>query len=499
MRSLKPVFTIVVVVGCLAQQPSDIGSPHDPAGGQGATISAAEKKKKERALRRELEGPWKNWLQEDVIYIITPEEAASFKRLQTDDERRQWVEEFWLRRDPTPETFANEFKEEHYRRIACANELYAEGMSPGWKTDRGRIYIKYGPPDEIQSRPASADKASQAVEEWLYRNIEGMGPNIRFQFADVTGRGMYYQSNDPEKDAVANLQPANVRTDAGPAGLSRPPKVPFKELTAIANSHINYHTLPIAVQVDYSKTTRGTDLAYITLQFRNSDLQFVTKDGVARATILVQGDIKLSGRPVDWFEDTVEASIPADMLPQVLSRFTSYSKIVPIRPDFYKMLIVAKDAAAGTVATYEAPLNLPHYDQESLLSSSVLLDRVPNKKSFALESSGFSAHPMGRFRRDAQASVYVEFYNLGMDEGTLKPSGTVESSVVNLATKQRVLEFTDDLSQFENASPSQVGIKKILLMSRLEPGNYALSMKVVDNIKKQTFTAPEAKFSVTAN
>ncbi len=107
-------------------------------------LSDKERKKREAKLRKELETPYKKWLNEDVGYIITDEEKTAFHRLNTDEEREQFIEQFWLRRDPTPDTEENEFKEEHYRRIAYANEHYASGI-PGWKTDRGRIYIIYGP------------------------------------------------------------------------------------------------------------------------------------------------------------------------------------------------------------------------------------------------------------------------------------------------------------------------------------------------------------------
>ncbi len=112
-----------------------------------------QKKKQEEKFRKELETPWKKWLNEEVVYIITDEEKKSFHSLATDDEREQFVEQFWLRRDPTPDTEENEYREEHYRRIAYANERFASGI-PGWKTDRGKIYIEYGPADEVESHPS---------------------------------------------------------------------------------------------------------------------------------------------------------------------------------------------------------------------------------------------------------------------------------------------------------------------------------------------------------
>src|SRR5262245_13328445 len=105
-------------------------------------LSAKEIKKREEKLRKELLTPYRKWMNEDVTYILTDEERSVFKRLQTDEERESFIESFWARRDPTPDSIENEFKEEHYRRIAYANERFASGI-PGWKTDRGRIYITY--------------------------------------------------------------------------------------------------------------------------------------------------------------------------------------------------------------------------------------------------------------------------------------------------------------------------------------------------------------------
>jgi len=135
-------------------------------------LTEKQKKKKEAQLKRELESPYRKWLNEDVSYIITDEERAAFRRLQTDEEREQFIENFWLRRDPTPDTVENEFKEEHYRRIAYANEHFPSGI-PGWKTDRGRIYIVYGPPDEID------DHSSAGSMNGLRKRAAAKPPPIR--------------------------------------------------------------------------------------------------------------------------------------------------------------------------------------------------------------------------------------------------------------------------------------------------------------------------------
>ena len=194
-------------------------------------MTAKQKKKQEDKLRKELETPYRKWLNEDVAYIITDEERKAFKRLSTDDEREKFIEQFWLRRDPTPDTEENEYKEEHYRRIAYANERFASGI-PGWKTDRGRIYIVYGPPDEIDDH-SSGGTYDRPIEEgggttstfpfvdWTYRYIEGVGSNIKIEFVDHHHERRVPHDHGPvgkgRADLCSRRRPDAVRAD-GPGG-----------------------------------------------------------------------------------------------------------------------------------------------------------------------------------------------------------------------------------------------------------------------------------------
>src|ERR1700761_7166562 len=166
-------------------------------------------------------GPWKKWMNEDVLYIITDEEKRAFKQLKTDEERQSFVESFWLRRDPTPDTEENEYKEEHYRRIAYANDHFASGI-PGWKTDRGMIYIKYGPADEIDSHPSGGtyerpmeegggETSTYPFEDWRYRYLEGVGQEINIEFVDTCMCGDYHMTIDrSEKDALKYVPGAGL-------------------------------------------------------------------------------------------------------------------------------------------------------------------------------------------------------------------------------------------------------------------------------------------------
>jgi GWxTD domain-containing protein len=185
------------------------------------------------AIRKEMESPYRKWLNEDVAYIITDAERKAFLSLTTDFDREQFIEQFWKRRDPTPDTERNEYKEEHYRRIAYANDHFKSGI-PGWKTDRGRIYIGYGPPDEIDSHPSGGSYTRPAeqgggttstypFEKWRYRYIEGMGENIILEFVDGERNGEYRMTMDPtEKEKLlSSSQPPPLQIVQGiPSGPS---------------------------------------------------------------------------------------------------------------------------------------------------------------------------------------------------------------------------------------------------------------------------------------
>ncbi len=182
--------------------------------------SKAERRR-QKEIQKEMESPYKKWLNEEVPYIITDEERAAFKKLSTDDEREQFIEQFWERRNPNPGSPENEFKEEYYRRIAYANEHYASGV-PGWKTDRGRIYIIHGPPDEVDAHPTGGEytrpmeegggeTTTYPFETWRYRYVEGIGNNVELEFVDPTMTGEYHLTMDPgEKDALAKIPGAGL-------------------------------------------------------------------------------------------------------------------------------------------------------------------------------------------------------------------------------------------------------------------------------------------------
>ena len=175
----------------------------------------------QKALRQELKGTYKTWLNQEVTYIISDEERKAFMSLSNDEERDAFIENFWLRRNPNPDSPENEFREEHYRRIAYANEHFAAGK-PGWKTDRGHIYIAFGKPDDIDSHPSGGcyertpeegggNTTTFPFEVWHYRYLEGIGENIDIEFVDSCQCGDYHFTIDrSEKDALLHVPGAGL-------------------------------------------------------------------------------------------------------------------------------------------------------------------------------------------------------------------------------------------------------------------------------------------------
>lgn len=134
------------------------------------------------------------WIDQNVRWIITDSERADFAKLSTDQQRDEFIHAFWERRNSAPGLQENRFKEEHYRRLAYANRHFAD-RDPGWKTDRGRIYIVYGPPDEIEAHPVTAPDGAGGLtfpnEVWLYRSLPAMSKGMSFRFVDSCRCGEY--------------------------------------------------------------------------------------------------------------------------------------------------------------------------------------------------------------------------------------------------------------------------------------------------------------------
>ncbi len=514
-------------------------------------MTEKDKKKQAEKLRKELETPFKKWLNEDVNYIISDEERKAFKGLQTDEEREAFIEQFWLRRDPSPDTEENEYREEHYRRIAYANDNFASGI-PGWKSDRGMIYIKYGAPDErdqhnggTEQREITEGGGSTSMypyEKWRYRYLDGIGTNVEIEFVDTTMTGEFHMTSDPsEKDALLMVPGAGLtmceqmgqcdktqrfqRTDGTHLGtgsqalpesmnefsriermakLQAPPPVKFKDLESAINSNIKYNLLPMKVRADFIPITGSSVLTNVTIQFERKDLQFKQKDGVSTATVNLYGRItSMTRRPVNWFEDTVSVDVPTDLLQQAVQGQSMYQKIIPLQPGRYRLNIAAKDIIGGNTTNYELALDVPRLEDDKLSQSSLILadliEKVPTRSigagQFVIGTSKVRPRVNETFSHTEKLGIYLQLYNFEADEKTHKPEGSIDYEITKNGSNEKVFEYTEDI----NASPgaaSQIIVEKLLPLTSLAPGQYTLKMKVVDKKRNQTLT-PSAIFTVT--
>jgi GWxTD domain-containing protein len=539
-------------------QSQDVSSQNQAPDPLKRPVSASVRKEQAKKFKAEVGKTYKKWLDEDVRWIISDEEKRTFMQLSNDEERDQFIEQFWLRRDPTPDTPENEFKEEHYRRIAYANEHFAAGI-PGWRTDRGRMYIMYGPPDQIDAHPAGGtyDRPSSEgggttstfpFETWRYRHLEGIGQEVEIEFVDTCMCGDYHMTIDrSEKDALLRVPGAGLTMweqmglasktsrfansngmenlglgpftdmDAGKqfdrletyAKLNRPPVVKFKDLEAVVTHKISLNLLPFDVRADFIKVTSDTVLTPITLQVQNRDVTFVNKDGVQRATLNIFGRLTtLSGRIAQTFEDTVQIDTPADLFTRTVAQASIYWKALPLRPGRYRVDLVVKDVNGDRAGTWSKGIVVPEFSEDRLSASSLILaDQMEKVASRQVGSGSFiigdtKVRPRvspsdGRpavFKRDQRAAIWMQVYNLAVDQQTHQPDATIEYNVVNVATNQPVVHAIESTAQMGNVG-EQVTLRKTLPLTSVAPGTYQVSIKIDDKVSKQTIT-PTARFAV---
>jgi len=534
-------------------------SSQPPANGQSSDplkrpMTEQEKKKSSKALKQELSSTYKKWLNQDVVYIITPEEKAAFKALSNDEERDQFIEQFWLRRDPTPDTPENEYKEEHYRRIAYANEHFSAGI-PGWRTDRGRVYIMWGPPDQITThasggtydRPqeeGGGTTSTYPFEDWRYRYLEGVGQEVNLEFVDTCMCGEYHMATSVnEKDALLHTPGGATQyeqmglgnrvdrmdpyaNNAGPmqplqntkefdklemlAKIQSPPPVKFKDLEEVVSHKINVNLMPFEVRTDYVKITDDTVLVPVILKVQNKDITFASKDGIQRGTVNIFGRVTgITGRVAQTFEDTVQVDVPPELLEQEMNYSKLYWKAIPLRPGRYRVDIVVKDVNGDRVGTWTRGIMVPEYSDDKLAASSLILaDKMEKVATKDVGSGNFVigetklAYPHldaadgkpASFKKDQRMSLWMQVYNLQSDDKTKKPSAVIDYEIVNLANNQPVLHSSESTDTMGKVG-EQITLEKSLSLNTFPPGLYKLTVKVDDNVSKQQI-APSVRFAV---
>lgn len=575
--SLQFAFLIVMLAGagCVAvhaQTQSSAPAQDSAQSSQGSNgqdnqdplkrqLSDKERFRQQKELHHELESAYRKWLDEDVRWIITDQEKKAFLSLSNDEERDAFIENFWRRRNPNPDSPENEFREEHYRRIAYANEHYAAGK-PGWMTDRGHIYIAFGPPDSTDSHPSGGnyerpleegggETSTYPFETWHYRYLEGIGENIDIEFVDPCMCGDYHMTIDrSEKDALLHVPNAGQTLyeqmgmakksdrfkggleDLGPgpdsstnqskqfdrmelmAKLEAPPEIKFKDLglAEFLSSHkvLNGPFFPFEVRTDFVKVTDDTVLVPITLQIRNRDITFNTKDGVSKGNVTIIGRVStITDRVVQSFEEPVEVEEPAELLPRTLNNASLYWKAFPLRPGRYRIDIAIKDVNnPDHVGVWAQAITVPRYDDDRLAASSLILadsmHRVPSKDigagSFIIGNTyvrpRVTTNPAApaMFHRDQNLNFWMQVYNLGLDEKSKQNNVRVSYQILNTTTNKSILDAQEDSKKLSTSS-DQLTLEKTLPLAGLEPGKYIVKISVSDDVTQQQI-AQSAPFTV---
>ena len=518
-----------------------------------------EKIQATKTMRQELKGSYKTWVEQDVRWIITDQELSAFKHLSNDEERDQFIENFWLRRNPNPDSPDNEYREEHYARIAYANEHFAAGKQ-GWRTDRGHIYIAFGKPDSIDSHP-SGGNYERPIEEgggntstfpfevWHYRYLEGIGDNIDIEFVDSCMCGDYHMTIDrSEKDALKHTPGAGLtlyeqmgqsnkadrfsgggleQLGKGPgtqqneakqfdrldtfAKLSAAPVIKFKDLESymVSSKILTGPPFLFDVRTDYVKVTNDTVLVPLTLQLHNRDITYVTKDGVSMGTVNILGRVSnINHRAIQTFEDTVTSQVPSELLGQTQGQNSVYWKSLPLKPGLYKIDVVIKDVNnPDHVGRWQRSVNVPKYDDDQLAHSSLILAdqmyRVPSKDVGAGNFVIGNTHV--RPRVPSGVAVPINFHrsqNLNfwmqvynLGIGTNKQNGATIEYQVRDLATNKNVLETSEQTTKMNPNADQVTLEKSLPLASLTPGKYEVSIKVNDGVKKQQF-AETASFTV---
>jgi GWxTD domain-containing protein len=532
---------MVSVLLCLGLTYSFSGPPTDKPKSNTATDKSKQKKKNDSDQVQY----YKKWMEEDVRWIISDEERSVFKNLKTDEERDSFIEQFWARRNPNPRLADNAFKEEHYRRIAYANERFASGM-PGWKTDRGRIYIMYGKPDELESHPTGGSynrpfnegggtTTTYPFEKWWYRHIDGIGDDIEIEFVDPSSTGEYRIAMSPdEKDALINVPNAGL-TLAEEMGLSdktdrayfnpsaandpsnpqnmfrrakdnpfdrmeqyfnlqKPPRVKFEDLKAVVTAHVNYNAFAYDYRWDFIKLSSDKILVPVTIELSNQDLEFKKELDFNRATVNVYGSVtSLTGRIYYEWEDVISVEFSEEFFDKGKNKRSAYQKIIGLPPgQRYKLDLALKDVNSKAMGTVSVGLNVPKYDDVSLQSSSIILAQsitpAPTSsdqlQQYVIGDLKIVPNVKNEYLPGQNLVPYMQIYNMEIDQTSQKPSLDITFTVRN--GNQVVEEIKDNSTNSEQFFYGQrvVLLGKIPLAS-ISPGKYKLEIKVVDNISSR--------------
>ncbi len=513
--------------------------------------SAQDVMSRERNVKTEKTKIFQKWLNEDVSYIITDEERRAYKKLRTDEEREQFIEQFWRRRDPDPDTETNEYLEEHYERIAYTNQHFASGI-PGWKTDRGRIYIMYGAPHEKETHPTGGqyDRPSYhgggstttyPFEVWFYRHLPGVGSGVEIEFVDPTGTGEYRIARSPDdKDAMMNIPGAGLTLNeqlgmsnksdrivnrgafgySGPGAreqdspftrmqlltdLQRPPQVNSileNSLVTSSTGALEDSALDVSARVDFFRASDERVMTALTVQTDNRDLQFKDVGGVQTARLNIYGRVmSVSGRRVTSFEDPVVTTATVDELVDMKDRKSAYQRVLPLPPGTYKVDLLIRDINSATQQIKQIGFTVPKYDPTKLSASTLVLavklqslgEQLPGM--FTIGPHKVIPNISGSYKRGQDVGIYMQLYNAGIDQTTLKPSVDVE--YVLTKDGKELLRQPEDWRGLSDGG-QRLTLARLMPTDKLAPGDYEIAIRVRDRVSGQSLS-PAGKFTIVAD
>src|SRR5437660_4953581 len=501
---------------------------------------------KTRTVKPELNKAYKDWLEKDVAYIITDEERKAFKKLQTDDERERLIEEFYRLSVPHSKTEENEFRDVYYEKIAYEYEHYASGV-PGWKTDRGRIYITWGKPDEVESPPAGGAYDREAsegggststypFERWFYRYLAGVGSGVEIEFVDPTGSGEYrIARNADEKDAMLMVPGAGLtmaesmglsnksdrisnlggigtanyqREQDSPfsrlqilADLQRPPQIKFNDLASAVNTPvIEDNPLNFDVRVDFFRQSDERVITAFTVQTDNQNLVFKDSGGLQEATLNIFGKIThVSGRRAGVFEDPVTTRATPEELTEAKERKSAYQKAVALSPGRYRVDVIVRDTASGATGVRHVGFEVPKYDTAKLSTSTLVLaakleglGEQPAVGMFTIGNIKVIPNVSGTYHKGTPVGVYMQIYNAGIDQTTLRPSVDVEYALMK--DGKEIFKAPEDWRGNSDAG-QRLTLARLLDSRTLNPGDYSIEVRVRDRVSGQSLVQT-AKFAI---
>ncbi len=487
----------------------------------------------------EREDHFRRWLEQDVVYIITPEEKAVFEKLTTDEEKEQFIEQFWLRRDPDPATNANEFREEHYRRIAYANEKFRSGVA-GWMTDRGKVYIIHGPPAEIQSRPAGGlynrplgeGGGSTAVfpfETWRYRHIEGMGNDVVIEFVDPSMTGEFRLAIDPnQKDALLYVpgggmtlaeelgwaekrmrpffEPANefypfMRSGAEHSAferyeryvnIQRPVELKNRSLQEFIDVNVRFDKLPFRFRDDYFRLNQARVIVPLTVELDDRELTFAGEASGAVARIGIYGIVSdLGKRVVAEFGDDVQSKLYRDASGRAVLGKSVYQKTLVLEAKGrYRLDLVVEDRTSSKIGLISQALIPPSFPDGELNASSLLLtdfvrqlEETPKEdQMFVLGDLWIRPSLERSFSSRRPLFVYFQLYNLGLDQSSGKPALKTTYRIFDQSGKNVFEVVDEDEQSLRSYSDQRVVLLRRFNLGNLAGGTYALEVEAEDRI-----------------